>query len=95
MEVGTRGDDFVEVTVIDNGNGIPPNELDKIFDKFYWSKSTPVEARGAGLGLAIAKNLIELHGGSIRVESVLGKGSRFSFTVPVARLFSQGLDSES
>jgi two-component system sensor histidine kinase BarA len=95
VEVGTRGADFVEVTVIDNGNGIPPNELDKIFDKFYWSKSAPVEARGAGLGLAIAKNLIELHGGSIRVESVLGKGSRFSFTVPVARLFSQGLDSES
>ncbi|MCP9461539.1 MAG: HAMP domain-containing histidine kinase [Nitrospira sp.] len=95
VEVGTQGDDFVEVTVIDSGNGIPPDELDKIFDKFYWSKSTPIEARGAGLGLAIAKNLIELHGGSVRVESVLGKGSRFSFTVPMARLFSQGLDSES
>ncbi|MCA1957871.1 MAG: HAMP domain-containing histidine kinase [Nitrospira sp.] len=95
VEVGTRDFDFVEVTVIDSGNGIPTDELDKIFDKFYWSKSAPVEARGAGLGLAIAKNLIELHGGSIRVESVLGKGSRFSFTIPVARLFSHGSDSES
>ncbi|MCP9446317.1 MAG: ATP-binding protein [Nitrospira sp.] len=95
IEVKARADDFVEVTVIDSGNGVPPDELDKIFDKFYWSKSAPVEARGAGLGLAIAKNLIELHGGTIGVESVLGKGSRFSFTIPVARLFSHGSDSES
>lgn len=88
VEVGTRGDDFVEVTVIDNGNGIPTSELDKIFDKFYWSKSAPVEARGAGLGLAIAKNLIELHGGTMCVDSTIGKGSRFSFTIPVVRLYS-------
>lgn len=95
VEVGTQGDDFVQVTVIDSGNGIPPDELDKIFDKFYWSKSTPVEARGAGLGLPIAKNLVELHGGVMWVESTVGKGSRFSFTIPVARLFSHGSDSES
>ncbi|MBH0197545.1 MAG: ATP-binding protein, partial [Nitrospira sp.] len=74
-----------ELCVIDSGSGIPPHELDKIFDKFYWSESAPVEARGAGLGLAIAKNLVELHSGTIRVESVLGEGSRFSFTVPIAR----------
>ena len=75
----------VEVSVTDSGNGIPPHDIEKIFDKFYWSESAPVEARGAGLGLAIAKNLVELHGGAIRVESTLGQGSRFSFTVPIAQ----------
>ncbi|MBH0177983.1 MAG: HAMP domain-containing histidine kinase [Nitrospira sp.] len=84
IEAQVRGN-AVELCVIDSGSGIPPHELDKIFDTFYWSESAPVEARGAGLGLAIAKNLVELHGGTIRVESVLGEGSRFSFTVPIAR----------
>lgn len=75
----------VEVSVTDSGNGIPPHDIEKIFDKFYWSESAPVEARGAGLGLAIAKNLVELHDGTIRVESTLGQGSRFFFTIPIAR----------
>jgi signal transduction histidine kinase len=75
----------VEVSVTDTGNGIPRDDIARIFDKFYWSESAPVEARGAGLGLAIAKNLIELHGGTIEVESTLGQGSRFSFTIPVVR----------
>ena len=75
----------VELCVIDSGSGIPPHELDKIFDKFYWSESAPVEARGAGLGLAIAKNLVELHGGTIRAESTLGQGSCFAFTIPIAQ----------
>ena len=75
----------VIITVTDSGEGIPLHELDKVFDKFYRSESAPVEARGAGLGLAIAKNLVELHGGTIWVESTPGKGSRFSFTIPIAR----------
>ena len=75
----------VEVSVTDSGNGIPPHDIEKVFDKFYWSESAPVEARGAGLGLAIAKNLVELHGGMIRVESTPGEGSRFAFTIPVTR----------
>ncbi|MCP9454884.1 MAG: cell wall metabolism sensor histidine kinase WalK [Nitrospira sp.] len=95
IEVTVRADDFVEVSVSDTGLGIPSNELGKIFDTFYRSQSAPVEARGAGLGLTIAKNLVELHGGVMWVESTVGKGSRFSFTVPVAQLFSQELDSES
>ena len=73
------------MSVTDSGNGIPPHDIEKIFDKFYWSESAPVEARGAGLGLAIAKNLVELHDGTIRVESTLGQGSRFFFTIPIAR----------
>jgi two-component system sensor histidine kinase BarA len=85
VEAQTHGDGHVELSVTDSGKGIPPHELDKVFDKFYWSESAPVEARGAGLGLAIAKNLVELHGGTIRVESTLGQGSRFSFTIPIAR----------
>lgn len=85
IDAQARGDGYVEMTVTDNGKGIPPQELDKVFDKFYWSASAPVESRGAGLGLAIAKNLVELHGGRIRVESVLGEGTRFAFTIPIAR----------
>lgn len=85
VEAQTHGDGHVEMTVTDSGKGIPLHELDKVFDKFYWSESAPVEARGAGLGLAIAKNLVELHGGTIRVESTLGKGSRFSFTIPTVQ----------
>jgi two-component system sensor histidine kinase BarA len=76
---------YVELSVIDSGCGISPEERDKVFDKFYWSESIPVEARGAGLGLAIAKNLVELHGGTIQVESAAGEGSRFSFTIPIDR----------
>ena len=85
VEANTHDTQHVEIAVIDDGKGIPRQEIDKIFDKFYWSKSTPVESRGAGLGLSIAKNLVELHGGAIRVESVLGEGSLFAFTIPIAR----------
>ena len=85
VEARARGDGYVELAVTDTGKGIPAHEIDKVFDKFYWSESAPVESRGAGLGLAIAKNLVELHGGTIQVESVLGEGTRFSFTIPVAR----------
>jgi two-component system sensor histidine kinase BarA len=85
IEAQVRDHDSVELCVIDTGSGIPLHELDKIFDKFYRGESAPVEARGAGLGLAIAKNLVELHGGAIRVESTLGTGSRFAFTIPIAQ----------
>lgn len=85
VEGHVRDGGHVEVSVTDSGNGIPPHDIERVFDKFYWSESAPVEARGAGLGLAIAKNLVELHGGTMRVESTLGQGSRFSFTVPIVR----------
>jgi signal transduction histidine kinase len=85
IEVQAQDHAYVEASVIDTGLGIPPHELEKIFDKFYRGESAPVEARGAGLGLAIAKNLVELHGGTIRVDSTLGAGSRFSFTIPIAQ----------
>jgi signal transduction histidine kinase len=77
-----RQDGFVQICVSDTGCGIPPQEIPKVFDKFYRGESAPAEVRGAGLGLAIAKSLVELHAGRIWVESVPGRGSRFCFTVP-------------
>jgi signal transduction histidine kinase len=77
-----RTDGHVLISVADTGCGIPPDEIDKVFEKFYRGESAPVEARGAGLGLAITKSLVELHGGRIWVESTPGHGSRFSLTLP-------------
>jgi signal transduction histidine kinase len=85
VQTQVRDEAYVETSVIDSGCGIAPTERDKVFDKFYWGDSVPVEERGAGLGLAIAKSLVELHGGRIWVESTPGEGSRFSFTIPIAR----------
>ncbi len=74
----------IEVNVTDTGEGIPAEELDKIFERFYRvDKSRARATGGSGLGLTIAKRLVEAHGGDIRVQSELGKGSRFTFTIPV------------
>jgi len=78
-----RNDEWMEICVADTGRGIPPDELGKIFEKFYRGDAAPAESQGAGLGLAIARSLVELHGGRIRVESTLGQGSRFFFTLPI------------
>ncbi len=70
----------VEVKVSDTGIGIPPEDLDKVFDKFYQVDSTLTrEAGGTGLGLAICKGIIEAHNGHIWAESELGRGSTFIF----------------
>ena len=69
----------------DTGIGIPAREVERIFDRFYQVEPHLTRKYGGlGLGLAIAKGMIELHGGKIWVESVEGLGSRFSFTVPVS-----------
>jgi signal transduction histidine kinase len=75
-------DEEVTITVADTGCGIPPGHQEKVFLKFHRAPSTVQE--GAGLGLAITKSLVELHGGRIWVESEPGRGSKFSFTLPVA-----------
>ncbi len=73
----------VRIDVVDTGHGIPATDVDKIFDRFYrGEKSRSREFGGAGLGLAIAKGLVEAHGGNIWVESGVGAGSRFSFSLP-------------
>ena len=74
----------VSVSVTDTGPGIAPEDLERVFDRFY--RVDPSRARatgGAGLGLTIARQLVEAHGGSIRVESEPGKGATFGFSLPV------------
>ncbi len=73
------------VSIRDTGIGIPPEEQTRIFDRFYRiEQDSPAEAKGTGLGLFIAKTLVELHGGQICVTSEVGKGSEFSFTLPIS-----------
>ena len=77
--------DWVEVSVIDTGEGIPAEDLPNVFERFYRvDKSRTRATGGSGLGLTIARRLVEAHGGKIEVQSEQGKGSRFSFTVPVS-----------
>lgn len=78
-------DEHVEFFVADTGEGIFPEEKDAIFDEFFRiAGNVPNRPRGSGLGLSIAKKIVEFHGGNIRVDSTPGKGSTFFFTVPVA-----------
>ena len=75
--------DGILVSVSDTGEGIPPEHLPYIFERFYRvDDARSRKTGGAGLGLAIAKQMVELHGGRIWVESEAGKGSKFSFTLP-------------
>jgi signal transduction histidine kinase len=74
---------LLEVSVSDTGPGIPPAEVERIFQEFYQiSQPGREKTLGVGLGLAISKRLVEMHGGKIRVESVPGEGSTFFFTLP-------------
>lgn len=75
---------FVKVFVVDTGIGIPAGEIDRIFDRFYQVESHLTRRHGGmGLGLSIAKSMIEMHNGQIWVESREGTGSLFSFSLPV------------
>jgi signal transduction histidine kinase len=76
----------LNVEVRDTGIGIPAEELDKIFERFYQVDSSPHRrAEGTGIGLSIVRDILALHGCSIRVESREGEGSRFLFTLPLGR----------
>ena len=78
--------DRVAVSVKDNGIGIPADQLDAIFEKFHQVEgSLHRSVSGTGLGLAITKGLVEAHQGKIFVESEVGKGSTFTFTLPVSQ----------
>ena len=82
--VSTKADDdMVEISVVDQGIGIPPGEIDRIFERFY--RVDPARHRstgGTGLGLSIVKHVAATHGGEVRVWSVEGQGSTFTLTLP-------------
>ena len=72
--------DYIVHEIRDTGMGIPKDKIERVFDEFYQVETG--KHGGAGLGLAITKRLIEEHGGKIWVESQLGKGTTFYFTIP-------------
>jgi signal transduction histidine kinase len=87
VRIGARAEgDMAIIYVSDQGIGIPPEEQELIFERFY-----RVDTRlrrdqpGSGLGLFIARAIVEAHGGRIWVESQVGRGSRFFFTIPLSR----------
>jgi signal transduction histidine kinase len=82
VEVAPAGDS-VELSVEDTGPGIPEAEQGKLFDRYWHSKKGGVG--GTGLGLFICKRIVEAHGGQISVESEVGRGTTFRFSVPAAR----------
>jgi signal transduction histidine kinase len=82
---------FIEVSVSDTGIGIPSAEQESVFDKFYQVGQRQAGGlEGTGLGLAITRRLVEEHGGSIRLFSEPGKGSRFTFTIPFRPVAAAG-----
>lgn len=84
IEVVCRGYDSVQISVTDSGPGIPPDKVERIFEQYYSTKE-----KGTGLGLAIVKHNVELYAGKVRVESELGKGSRFVLSFPAKTVMNQ------
>jgi two-component system phosphate regulon sensor histidine kinase PhoR len=77
------GGDQIEIFVQDDGPGIPPEALDRVFERFYRvDKARSREQGGTGLGLSIVKHIVQNHGGKVWVKSELGKGATFFFTLP-------------
>jgi signal transduction histidine kinase len=84
VTVAHDGGAWVQIAVADTGPGIAAEEAAHIFDQFYQAAHRDLATRhGTGLGLTIAKTLVEMHGGRLWVESTVGHGSTFRFTLPV------------
>ncbi|HLT71860.1 MAG TPA: ATP-binding protein, partial [Cyclobacteriaceae bacterium] len=82
----SRQGESVKIVVSDSGIGIPPDEIDRVFDRFYRvDHRDNREYEGSGIGLSLVKELVELHGGSISVTSEFGKGTCFSVLIPLAQ----------
>ena len=85
--IARRADDEVRVCVRDTGIGIAAKDLARVFEEFQQVGAPSARSReGTGLGLTLAKRFVELHGGRIWVESEIGRGSRFTFALPVAHV---------
>jgi two-component system phosphate regulon sensor histidine kinase PhoR len=74
----------ISVSVLDEGPGIPPEELPRVTSKFYRGKTADKTTRGSGLGLYLAKYFVETHGGELTIQSEWGKGTEVSFTLPIS-----------
>lgn len=84
VEARRVGGEHVEIAVVDRGPGIPSEHLGRLFERFYRvDKARSKSLGGTGLGLAIVRHVVSRHGGSVRAESRLGKGSRFIITLPL------------
>ena len=83
VSVWVRRNKHIEVTISDTGEGIRAEDLPHIFERFYRGDASRSRSRGtgAGLGLAIARGIVQAHGGEIKVESQIGKGTQFTFTI--------------
>jgi len=79
VSASDAGDGFVCLEVSDTGAGIPENEIPMLFDKYYQGRNS---SKGTGLGLFIAKNIVEAHRGDIQVVSLTGKGTTFTIRLP-------------
>ncbi len=83
IRLNRSADNYLVISIWDTGPGIPKVDKEKIFNRFYRSKFNKENYEGSGLGLAISKEIVEYHKGSIWVESDIGKGSNFSFSIPI------------
>lgn len=89
-------DDRVAVQVEDNGRGIPAKDIDHLFERFYRvDNSGSREVGGSGIGLAIAKEIAEMHDGVISVSSVFGKGATFTLSLPTAKAVFSGVSQDA
>jgi signal transduction histidine kinase len=77
---GRQKEGFVEISIKDNGQGIPKEVLARLFDPFFSTK-----ARGTGLGLSVCKQIIHYHGGQIAIESEVGRGATVTISLPKVR----------
>ena len=79
-----RAGDAALLEVADEGSGIEPEQIERVFDRFYRADESRAGRGGAGLGLAIAKEIVEVHGSTIEVHSAPGEGTTFGFRLALA-----------